>query len=524
MSNVVIKTTNQPMHVIFPEVNKSLKKHFATNAIKSSGKLGNTVTLATPTNTMGWDTVFAIRLPDVNNAIVKQKASPTNFQNTVVDPDSGITCTTNGNFGPWQIRMGGDGQNLHMAIPITQGTMTNGVKSSSMDNSTAIIELKLGYLPPPQGTIPPTSSGTNHALKVNTSQPDPDQPAVAIVALNFPAGKDPGIITKSLMIACLGDWFNKNLSQFDHVFSTVNLNLLADQKSFQWLKPTYSSYAYTDGHDENSSIFGVLCMTENRSADGLTHEISSGAIPENQKSGFLISVARFMENSVLPGLPAAFKDTPASSFKLINDDSEIINTDGADIKLDGVKFGAITYDPHVYKFDLTVNSNEIITNMKIKVNISPGIDSYINMTTYHTLKLIDKPDGSGEQTLDYEETRPTETDHHNEIAAWVTITEAILAGIVAVVGAVAGVVYKTVVQRIIIAIIVIVIGVIIAAVEVIIEKVVADGVANAMPSINPMIYTATNPITWPTQESRFTLTSATLNGCFQFGGDPHFAQ
>ncbi|NJN05603.1 MAG: TULIP family P47-like protein, partial [Rhodobacteraceae bacterium] len=43
------------------------------------------------------------------------------------------------------------------------------------------------------------------------------------------------------------------------------------------------------------------------------------------------------------------------------------------------------------------------------------------------------------------------------------------------------------------------------------------------PEIDPLVQTGTNPITWPTQQSKFTITAVQLNESVQLSGDPGFA-
>ena len=82
---------------------------------------------------------------------------------------------------------------------------------------------------------------------------------------------------------------------------------------------------------------------------------------------------------------------------------------------------------------------------------------------------------------------------------------------------------EIVAKRIIIAVIVAIIAGIITAIQLIITEVIAKGVAAAMPTIDPLIETGTNPITWPTQTSKFTITAVQLNEAVQLSGDPGFA-
>ena len=89
--------------------------------------------------TYGWDTAFAIRMPDANAAIVKAGSSPKAYAQ--VAPDK--SCSGTGTFGPWQICKGGDGVLLHMAIPLTTGSMSFQGANYPMAGAVVTIELEL---------------------------------------------------------------------------------------------------------------------------------------------------------------------------------------------------------------------------------------------------------------------------------------------------------------------------------------------------------------------------------------------
>lgn len=523
------QSSNQERAIIrFPHLDESLRQKYVKPRL-AQASLGTNVI---PADTNGWDTVFAIRISDVNHAIALQKSSPSDFSQSYTDEETGDTITINGTFGDWRLNTTGDGKNLHMSTPIATGTMTRNGTTYDMAGVSATIEVNCDYVPPPVAGVTPTPDGTLHALKLKTSSTDPLDQAVIVTNLSFP-GARPGIVIVSIMQSVLQLWFNQNIISFEHVFSVVNLNLLADgdDGSFQWLQPTWSSYACTSGADEENSYFGVLCMVDQHDPSGLAHELCSSAIPDGQCSAYMISVPVFLEYSVWPGIPYAFKNAKQEDFKLTQNKTCIENLN--DLELEGVKVGAITYTPYVTKFELIVEATEIRTEMKAKINISPGIDSYIEMITHQIIELksttVDDPDHPGQtiskQYLDYADApgKETEINTYTETEAWVYITEAIAGIIVAVLGIVVGELTEKVVARVIIGIIAALVVAVIAAVQVIIEKVIAEGAAEGMPPVDPLVYAATHPIQWPTQTSEFTLTNALINGVFVLTGDPHFA-
>ena len=464
-------------------------------------------------DTLGWDTVFAIRLPDVNKALKEPNASPGAFSK-----DLGGGYSIQGTFGPWQVTRGGDGRNLYLLAPITSGTMEFNNQPTSMAGGVATVIITLSYLPPQPPPPDPTKAGSKHHLQANTKSSGPSEPVASVIYLKFPNGNGPppNTANNALMMGALTTWFTENLSDFVHVFSVVDLNLLADKASFQWLKPSTTSYAYADGTTDDNSVFGVLSVTEKRSIANLSHEITPNAIQPGQQSGFLISSELFLEKSVAPGLPYAFKNASASDFQIINNNTEIVKAPGKTVELKPVTYGGVSYQPYLKSISVKVLDTEIVTSMQVHIEISPGVDVLIDTTNYQTLELVQKPDGT--QTLGYRTTRPMKHTYTKKVATWVTVTTTLVELIVATVGFFVAGPAADLAEAIVIAIITAIIIGIIEGIELIIEDVLTKGVADAMPAINPMVYAASDPITWPTQKSKFTLTSASLNGAVQLGG------
>lgn len=260
----------------------------------------------TTASTNGWDTVYALYFPDVNTAIRVAKSSPPPFTFT----DSGTTLA--GSFGDWQLSAGGDGENLHMSIPITSSTLTMTGAPIACTLITVTIEVKLGWLS--------SDNTSTQQLKVATTSDTPQDAPVNILPSSTNYGTNKlSIMQQGVYIALLGEWFNQSLKAFQHVFSTITLNTILDKnQGFQWMMPTSTLYAVVDkadstgAEDFDKSIFGVLCMTGNRTSPGV-HTVSPYAIPDGANSAFLISPERVLGDMFLPGLPYMFKGRPATS-------------------------------------------------------------------------------------------------------------------------------------------------------------------------------------------------------------------
>jgi hypothetical protein len=472
--------------------------------------------------TLGWDTTFAIRLPDANKALAKSGKYPSDFE-IMVDPEENYGVK--GTFGGWQIARGGSGGILFMSIPIVTGTMTSGKKTYKMDGATVYISVKLKFLP--AVPVPQPSPPNNNPLLEQVDLHSDDEsrsaedPAVVIQNMTFP-NPQPPVLAVALMKGAMQEWFLQNLIRFTYVFSSVNLNEIAAQGEFQWLKPTYTSYAYFEPEDtkapETECVFGVLNMTTDSSPEGLSKQLAPHSIPQGQRAGLNIGMGRFLNNVIMPGLYKGFDGATTASFKVTSDNQMIVNT--GELKMASVRSGLIDYIPYVQNFELQVKGGEIQLHTRTKIDISPGIVAWVDTISYQKIILIDKPDGT--QTLDFRDAKPSVRNQWIEKEPWVTITEIIVAIVGAVAAGVAGRIISAVVPRIIAVIIILVIAGLAAATPELIGLVAGGGAASALPAITLMVANGSSSVHWPDAKA-FKLTSAGLNGAFQLGGDPQFA-
>jgi Clostridium P-47 protein len=459
---------------------------------------------AGPAETYGWDTVFAIHIDDVNSELRKPGVCPAAFCST----QDGIDIS--GMFGPWQVCLGGGAENIHFAVPILTGQLTFQGNTASMNGATATIELKLQYVP--QQT---TSSGGPNNLVVKTTPDTPEGPVVSVLDLSF-SGPDPGTMAKSLMIGGLTDWFNANLQLFTHIFASVDLNDQLDQGQYQWLAPTYTGYAYVDGATTQDAMLGVLSMTQSHSAANLVAQLSPYAIPSGARSGFTISQSNFLSQMILPSLPGAFPGAQASDFALSSDGSAVVNVNT--VNTQSVEHDGITYQPVVQSLSVTVSGQEIQISVNTQMEISPGINVNVTNMTYLALQL---DVSSGSPKLTWVQTRDPVSEQSTDLSPGVQIGAAVLALIALLITAILSVLTDGAFFIIASIIVGLVIGLASATPEMI-AAIAGGAVGSEVPSITALVLNATSTIQW-SGSGAFQVTSAGLNGSFQLGGDPCFA-
>jgi len=471
-------------------------------------------------DTYGWDTAFAIRIDDVNAAIVRKGTSPKTFTASATDTMSHVTVTVSGTFSDWQITQGGSGKLIHMATPVTaltaQGNVPGqGSTTFTFGAGTFEIEVELEYVP---HTDPPANgSGIYHHLKVCSSTSD--QSAVTVLdTYGFGTSTDGSGTAYEIVAddvkAALQTWFDANLADFEHVFATVNLNRTADQGQFAWLLPTYSSYAYIDGPTLDTSVLGILCMTENRSAVGLDQEISPNAIPDGARAGFLIAPARFITEMLWPSMTMVYKGTTSTDFKL--------NADGTGLELANgeVTITALVDDDGnshttvLQNFELTTADQLLKVDATTRVEVSPGIHAYTHSVSSYDLTLHQLD--SGKQSIYYVEQNHTDPEHWTEESEGVEISK-ILEGVAAALIVVA---IGVATEGAGLAAAAIVMG-ILAGVGSKVPDIIAAANTDAAPSIDLLVFNSVDPLQW-TDQADFPLTSVALNYSVQMGGTPTF--
>ncbi|RYF77878.1 MAG: hypothetical protein EOO39_02900, partial [Cytophagaceae bacterium] len=317
-------------------------------------------------DTFGWDTAYAITLPDLNASIANSRCSTT----TYAYEQDGFSIS--GTFGTWQVCRGGDGKLLHMTMPVPTLTVSSSTTTLTYTAGTCVIEIKLQYIPHTvAGAV--ASMGTFHHLVVQ-DQPDPetpDNPSVTIVNLVF-QGMD--FVTQSIVSGVFQGWFEAHIADFAYIFAQVNLNREADEGQFQWIMPTYTDYAYLDGPTDETSVMGILCMTSDdgtpRSPSGLVEQLSTYAIPVGSKAGFLISQERFLTQLILPLLPTMFPGTATSDYTVASDNQSLALNDP--VQLQEVESDGSSYTPILTAFTLSLLGQQVTMQATTKTTIVLG--------------------------------------------------------------------------------------------------------------------------------------------------------
>lgn len=463
---------------------------------------------AGPARTYGWDTAFAIRLDDVNATLAQPGVCPRAF---ACEPEPGYAIA--GEFDAWELARGGDGTNLHFRLPIAHGRLEFRGETYPLDGAAARVELRLRYR-----TAPPTAgagSGDAELLVVESRAAGGMDPASV---LDVEPGTTPlDSLVVALARGALTVWLNANLEKFDHVFCAVNLGAHLDDDAFGWLAPTDSGYAYVDGPDDDSSLLGVLCMTQGRAGGGRVPRLSASAIPAGARAGFSVSSGLFLREMVIPSLCKVLPGARASDFALDDDGSAL--TGRRELALDPIQQSGSTYHPRIEELRVELVGEELQISTRTRTRISAGIELFVRQVCFLGLELGTRSDGA--PALVYVQTREPIREHWTQVAPGIQVLEVLIPIIAALVIAILSLVTGGA-ALIAAAIVISLVAGTAAAVPSLIADIRGGQVAERIPSLDSLVIHSTRGIRW-SGATEFRLSAAALNGLLQLGGDPCFA-
>lgn len=469
------------------------------------------------TNTLEWDTVFALPISKVNESI----SSPEIFQYNF-----GKGRNVRGGFGKWEIVPGGDGSIIHLQIPIenVQGH-EDLLGKFSWESSSVVVAVKLNFLPHEDSL-----EKNIHALKVRTNSDDKNDPVITLVSTGkdtMPKYEGKDVFQDTDAMQCIGELITEglteNLKEFNHIFATVNLNEKIDRnKGWTWCKPTYVDYAYVD-RENKDGVLGILCMTGGREASTQQkQQIDPSVIPDGSISGFLISEERILKDLILPVLPLKWTDSTVEDYEMIRQREQSTGKyqhvlqlkEGKSIKLSPVH-NLISYTPFMKGLSITLEDGQFIFETYTETKVELGMIAWCRTKHYYKIKLAHKQHGG--QTLDFEEIGKVDV-RHGVLETTETRSRKMFLDILGIVTALVLDVFTGGIAAIIGgAILLLLAGLAAHAGEILISLEHQD----TSPSIGLAFSNMTSPIKWNTKDV-FTLNSATLAGPLQFGGTPHF--
>lgn len=361
-----------------------------------SSTTSNLTTTDTSVSTFGWDTAYIASFPVVNKAIIAQKSFPTTFNYTDA---TGITIE--GSWQSWQLSTGGAGQNVQMTCIVESGSATGDDQNGDLADSSIVIQVNLTTVAatdPVNDATAKSGTGSSQSLVVDTQAKGAD-PAVSVISSNYPNVSS--ILLKDLLDSVFKDYFNANIEQFNHVFAVMNLNEVADQEGFQWLKPTAFQYAVAspeDGSLENSA-FGLIAMVENNPVEPTMQQAVDVRallnLPSSANSAFVISETMVAQNMLLRGAVSTIQGSSESDFGFSSDGLSVTNVN--DLVWGNFQTDNGTISPKISKNNFVLRADDTYVYLEISnanYETSPGVTVHMNLTQKFTYQTVQAKNGN----------------------------------------------------------------------------------------------------------------------------------
>ena len=340
--------------------------------------------------TNDWDTIFALKIKDVNRIILKNKPALGHFTQTSTAAAGSFTI--DGELGGFQIvAPSGDvatgGTSLAVTVPILSGTFSatplGGQQLNfKLDGGALQVELKLngGKVITQSGPLTPNPEDVT--LQDVTGLPFNDVTAISQL--------------KALFV----EYFKATPKLFANEFAKIQLSsgtpAPADAKTdLTWLEPTTVAYATYLPDDFSNAVFGILAMTENQLPPDGTAVLKSGLIPVGADCGFVISKKRFLSKFILPALPALFDGASVGDFSINDEGKAIYNVKALNFSpMNVTKIGGeATATPDIDAKNFTITMEGAALDMHL-VDFhyvwSPGVDVYVDYQESSSLQLSDE--------------------------------------------------------------------------------------------------------------------------------------
>lgn len=274
---------------------------------------------------------------------------------------------------------------------------------SDLAGTSVVIQVNLKAVAADDPVNDPTAKdqGTSHALKVDTSGKGMD-PAVSIISTTFPADDKINPLMKDVLPTIIKNYFNDNIGEFNHVFSVMNINEIADKDGFQWLKPAAFQYAVASPENAtvDNSAFGVIAMVQGDSIGSDMQQAvdvrALASLPSGANSAFVISEHMVAKNMLLRSAVAVIQGSTAADFAFSTDGKSVYNVN--DVvwgNFQTAKNGVIS--PKITANNFTMRADDTYIYVEIanaEYETSPGVTVHMNLTQQFTYSAVKAENGN----------------------------------------------------------------------------------------------------------------------------------
>lgn len=375
----------------------------------------------------GWDTAYATTQTAANGLLASNMRS---LLQTFSFKAS--TCSIQGSFGPWRIT-GGSGSAIILAIPITDGQMSDPVLGDATLNGTTVtVQVTLKFAPSTaNSSVKSLTFDFQEARNVHAQSDDgpPPQGSVTGLGIADPSGKLSDAQKQAIPLA-IAECMVANAASISFVFADVNPDAVGAPP---WLSPTSSDYCYAQPDGDTESYLVVMSMVNNHSATGLSAEFDASMMkdaPPGSNAFFSISDDLFLRHVVKPVLPHSF-GMKESDISYDESKHEIVGQ--GDVKLEKIKKGTITYHPELRTLTVSIDDDLLVIVAGIHCGLKLGIELDDTITSKSRVKF-----DSTSSSVVFEETGKPQADPVKHIPLPLELINFIVYAIVKVVTIIVG--------------------------------------------------------------------------------------
>lgn len=352
-------------------------------------------------NLYGWDTAFAIDVSLANRALERAgDGLLVDFEAT--DPALGLS--TAGAFGRWRIVEGGSGQFVNLRLPIVHGWLETAFSQRRVDlaGTAFVATVALDLLP--SVTRPAEQDlrfEVSTAARVGAA---PSPGAITPIRIDDPA-QVLSDAEEALLLVALAGFVAANGDRISFIFATINL---VPPSTNSWLTPVRSGFAYADRSGGAGGALVILSVTTDREIGQLPRQVDPALLSTAFQAGYAFSGALFLQNVLMPALPATFGNGATSrNFSFDSGAGQVVNV-GA-LAMDQVKSGAIWYSPIVRSLRIGLNGSALAGRFDGDCDLKAGISMTFwvapnNQITYdastRTLTFLADPSAPSGYTAD----------------------------------------------------------------------------------------------------------------------------
>ena len=354
-------------------------------------------------DTLGWDIVSCLNLPCVNRQLSsKDSTIPQNFSAAGTDF---VQYSVVGVFGVWQFVPGGAAQTARLQVGIVSGTYTFGSGSAAQVANLAgvgvVLDVSLALLP--SQDLAGASELRFDLRAVGKAGAEQVPGLVVPIGVVDPAKVLTAEMADSLP-ALIAGFLVANAAQVRHVFATVDPSAAAGTP---WPAPVASIYVI-NAPNTGPAYLAILGVTTARDTSQLPRAVDGALFAGGHDACFAISAPMFLQHIIQPMLPGAYgHGTSAGTFRFNAASGAIESLQR--IPTDGVKKGAITYEPYIDAMSVTLSGGCLVTSVNggcdLKLNISMSFSITSRTPAFYngaegTLGFLPDPDPEEHHSAD----------------------------------------------------------------------------------------------------------------------------